>query len=318
VIIPYKDQADFDAAHAAGSRIITASSVPALFGKSRFVGQTALYYHLTGEVPLPPVDTVLTRRGRRYERLAAEDVAEAKGWRVEQVYGYAEHPKMGRRFLASPDTVAWQPIGSEWAGEDGIGEAKTVAEPIYEELWAEGPPLDVELQHQAQFATTGAKWGYISALVIGAFRHDIVVYETAPNPAAIELIEKAAEAFLALLDAGTPPEPDQHETSLRALHVLYPKADPGKILLMEDDESASRFDEWMRARDMRLSAEKAEKSAKEWFQAQAQDAGLIRLAGGRSIEIKVIERAGYTVKATSYRKLDAKVIAPLIGGRVDI
>jgi hypothetical protein len=69
---------------------------------------------------------------------------------------------------------------------------------------------------------------------------------------------------------------------------------------------------------MRLSAEKAEKAAKDWFQAQAQDAGLIRLAGGRSIAIQVIERAGYTVKPSSYRRLDAKVIAPLIGGRVDI
>jgi hypothetical protein len=316
VIIPYKDQADFDAVHAAGSRIITASNVPALFGKSRFVGQTALYYHLTGEVPLPDISgSNIVERGRDMEDLAAKRVRrEHPGWQVTQVYGRSEHPGFSGRLIASPDMTA--------ITEDGrllVGEGKVVARSIFEDRWQDGPPIDVELQNQTQLACEpDADAGFISALIVGDFTLDCIVYETARNPAAIELIEQAAEAFLALLDAGTPPNPDQHETSLRALHTLYPRADPGRILLMEDDESASRFDEWVRARDMRLSAEKAEKAAKDWFQAQAQDAGLIRLAGGRSIEIKVIERAGYTVKPTSYRKLDAKVIQPLIGGRIDV
>lgn len=319
MIRPLKDYepGEFERLHAAGSRILTASNIPALFGKSRFVGQFALAQHLLGTVPLKDIsDSPVVLRGKDLEPVTAAKVMKETGWKIDSVFGYAEHPVLGSSALASPDMLAWDPDRD--LKDVGIGEGKVVAGPIFEDRWADGPPIDVELQHQFQFRCTGARWGFISALVVGDFRLDLILYRTFPNHEAIELIDEAAAAFLSLLADGKTPDPDTHETSLRALHSLYPNSDPGKILMMDDPSSAELFDRWLAVTEARKHHEKIEKDIKAHFRSKLKDEGLIQLDGGRRVRVKTINKKGFEVKPTSFKQLEPARIEMLIGGPVEI
>lgn len=301
-------EGEFERVHAAGSRILTASNVAALFGKSPWSGRFGLACHMTGRVPFLPISTALTQRGKDLEETSARLVAREKGWKVETVNGYAEHPSYHGRVLASPDMIAWRPDRRR----PGVGEGKVVARPMFEQRWADGPPIYVELQHQLQLRNTGADWGFISALVVGDFMLDLIVYETKPNRPAIKIIDKAIGEFFKILDAGDMPEPDPHSDSLRALHTLYPKADPGLIVPLEDAESIRIYDAAVIARDTRLAADKVEKDAKAYFRAKAKGAGLVELPGGRKCVIKVVRRDRVVTEALSYRQLDFVHVKPML------
>lgn len=302
---PY-EPGEFDRVHAAGSGILTASMVPALFGHSRFAGRYAIAAHISGQCPLPEVDNPMTRRGKLLEPVVAK-MLEGEDYAVDRhdLGIYARHATI-EGFGASPDVVVWDESDVPASLEPGIGEIKVVSELIYKDTWADGPPLEVELQHQAQYACCpGAEWGVIAALVVGAFRLDLVVYRTTRNPGAIKLIEDAAKALLDMLAAGQLPEPDTHESAAAVLQALHP-VDPCKEIALagaEAVEAGRLFDDWKAASETRLAAEKTEKAAKAWFMARAGDASRLLIGNDRRVEIKDVSRAGYTVKPSSYRQV---------------
>lgn len=299
---------EFDELHQPGGRNLTASNIAALFGKSPWSGRFGLACHVTGSVPFPEIASNIIQRGRDLELVSAMIVAREKGWKVEAINAYAEHPTFKRRVTASPDMLAWK----EGEFLPGIGEGKVVAAPLFQDRWADGPPIYVELQHQLQLRCTGATWGFISALIVGDWRLDLVVYETKPNKPAMKIIDTAVGDFFKIIDSGSMPDPDPHEDSLRALHSLYPKADPGLIVLCEDEKSIKLFDDAVAARQRRLEAEKIEDEAKAHFKCMAKDAGLVKLPKGRNVLIKVISRGESVVKASSYRRLDFEHFVPLL------
>lgn len=298
---PY-EPGEFDAVHAAGSGLLTASMVPALFGHSRFAGRYAIAAHISGKHPLPDVDNPMTRRGKLLEPVVAK-MLEGEGYKVDRhdLGIFAKHPTI-EGFGASPDVVVWDKSGERL--EPGIGEIKVVSELIYKDTWGDGPPLEVELQHAAQYACCpGAQWGVIAALVIGAFRLDLIVFRTTRNPGAVTLIEDAARALLDMLAAGELPEPDTHESAAAVLQALHP-VDPGKELVLAGEEAVAAgrlFDDWKAASETRLAAEKTEKAAKAWFMAKAGNASRLLIGNDRRVEIKDQERSGYTVKPTRFR-----------------
>lgn len=296
---------EFERLHAAGSGILTASQIPALFGHSRFGGRYAVAAHISGRHEMEFADNPMTARGRRLEPIAAEMLDE-EGYAVLRLPAgmYAPHPDFAGRFTASPDAVAIKLDDPD--GLDRIVEIKTVAELVYREKWQDGPPLEVEIQHQAQFACCeGAAHGIIAALVVGAFRLDLIVYPTERNDAAVKLIEDAARALLDLIDAGELPEPDTHASAAAVLQALHP-VDPAKEIALTGPqavEAGQRFDTWKRAAAERLAAEKAEKAEEAWFMALGADAARILIGNDRRVEIKDISRAGYTVKPTTFRQV---------------
>jgi hypothetical protein len=299
---PY-DPGEFERVHAAGSGILTASQIPALFGHSRFGGRYAIAAHISGRVPMESADNPMTARGRRLEPIAAEMLAEDGYSIVRPKMGlYANHPAFDGRFVASPDAVAW----ALEKDAPGIVEIKVVSELVYRDRWSDGPPLEVELQHQAQFAACeGAEWGVIAALVIGAFRLDLIAYPTQRNEGAVKLIEGAARALLDILAAGEMPEPDTHESAAKVLQALHPIDPSREITLTGSDleEASRRFNDWQRAAAERLAAEKIEKDSKAWFLAMAKDASRILIGNDCRVEIKDVTRAGFTVKPSTYRQV---------------
>lgn len=296
---------EFERLHAAGSGILTASQIPALFGHSRFGGRYAVAAHISGRHAMEFADNPMTARGRRLEPIAADMLGE-EGFHVgrESAGMFAAHPAFDGRFTASPDALAFRK--DEIDQPPRIVEIKTVAELVYREKWQDGPPLEVELQHQAQFACCeDAAHGIIAALVVGAFRLDLNVYPTERNDAAVKLIEDAARALLDLIDAGEMPEPDTHASAAAVLQALHP-VDPAKEVALTGPqavEAGQRFDAWKKAAAVRLAAADAEKAEEAWFMALGQDAARILIGNDRRIEIKDISRAGYTVKPTTFRQV---------------
>ena len=294
----------FEKMHACGSGIVTASQVPALFGESRFSGRFATLAHIKGLAPLESFgNEALMDRGQRLERVALEMVAEEKGWTVEQVKAWKAHERIDR-LAASPDAVAWMDQ-VEPETLPGIGEVKVVADMVWSKLWQEGPPLDVELQHQTQFACTGASWGFIAALVVGTFRWDLIVYETKPRADVIAILEAEVETALTKLDQGDLGAPDEHEASIRASQRLW-APDPDKVLSLNEPEADQQLAAWLKARDTRLEAEKTEKAAKAYFAARAVDAGLIRCPSGGTVAVTNVFRKAYQVAASESRRLTPK------------
>lgn len=300
---PYAD-GEFERVHAAGSGILTASQVPALFGHSRFAGRYAVAAHISGRVPLESADNPMTARGRRLEPIAAE-MLEEDGYYVDHLKTgmYAKHLSIPN-FAASPDAIAFRI--SETGGHPLLVEIKVVAEMVYREAWADGPPLEIELQHQAQFACCeGSLFGVIAALVVGAFRLDLITYQTSRNNAAVKLIEDAARALLEILAAGEMPEPDTHESAAAVIQALHP-IDPAKEIVLAGEQAkraAELCDLWKESAAARLKAQKDEAACKAWFLATAGDASRVLIGNDRRVEVKDVSRKGYTVEPSTYRSV---------------
>ena len=287
----------FEKLHACGSGQITASNAAALLGVGKYAGRYALAAHVSGRHPLPDADNARTRMGRWLEPVAAGMLAEETGLKVRSIRAYARCRAVPK-LVASPDTLFWEPND-----DPGIGELKLVHEQIFDREWMDGPPIHHLVQHQTQFAATGAKTGRIGALVWGMSRFELIAFPTEPNPRAIALIEQEARDLLAKLEQGEMPEPDPHPTSVDALHALYPHLVPGKVVELQGERQAEGqklFDEWQEVKARLSQDQKRADEIKNWMAAQAVDADLLRIDQLRSVTAKIVERKGYEVKPSRY------------------
>lgn len=294
----------FDKLHACGCGVLTASYVPALVGHHRFTGKYGLAAHIAGKVPLPDATNNYTRAGKAFQpAILGMAAAERRTWQIENLDAYARHPGF-RRLIASPDALAW----ALDQGSPGIGEVKMVSDRVFKRDWRPPPgepALDAMLQHQAQFACTGADWGFIACYVEG-YSRDLHIYDTVPIPAAMDMILQQTRDLFALLDHGLLPEPDEHPASIDALHAIYPAVDPGKIVSLDGDEARTRFDEWQQAK-LDLSKVKATEAAcKAWFSMQDPEAGQFRIGNQRTVTVKMQHRREVVQPACDFRKWDLK------------
>lgn len=294
----------FEKLHDAGSGVFTASLISALFGESRFTGRFAAMCHVAGLVPIKFAGNQLTERGKALESLVISMVDEDHPWSSVQARAWRRHPRIAG-LVASPDAVSWRAVGDTLEVEPGIGEVKVVNELDFQQRWLDGPPLDVELQHQTQFACTGAAWGWIAALVVGAFRWDLLVYPTEPDPRVIGIIEDEVTKALADLEAGDMGAPDEHGSSIAAAERLW-APDPSKILHLNDPEADDRLERWLQARADRLAAEKLEDAQQRYFAARALDHALIRCPGGGSVKVSLHRRKAFAVEAQEVRRMEPK------------
>lgn len=284
----------FEKLHACGSGEITASNAAALLGVGKYAGRYALAAHVSGRHPLPDADNARTRMGRWLEPVVAGMLAEETGLKVRSIRAYARCRSVPK-LVASPDTLIF-----EKDGQPAIGELKLVHEQIFDREWMDGPPIHHQVQHQTQFAATGAKTGRIGAAVWSIKRGlELIAFPTEPNPRAIELIEREARSLLELLARGEMPEPDPHPTSIDALHALYPHLVPGKVVELQGAKQAEGqklFDEWMEVRARIAADEKRREQIRDWMAAQSVDADQLRIDQLRIVNIRLTEKKGYEVK----------------------
>lgn len=183
-----------------------------------------------------------------------------------------------------------------------------------------GPPRHVEIQLQVQmYVGDGDKpftWGTIPAWVGGEIKY----FERKPIPKLWAMLEEKATAFFADVEAKREPEPFGATFEIEALNLLFP-TQVGNPLMMDELTKENlaiaekvRTMKWHGAE--RLGHEKGEKAIKAELQALAKEHDAIHLPYGIRVDIKQQARAGFTVKPTTFKVVDAYVPKDLPEGNI--
>jgi predicted phage-related endonuclease len=277
---------------------VNGSEIAALFRRNPYLTPFALYAEKAGLAELATPESEVLRRGRILEPAVAAGVQEERPhWGIEKAAEYVWSPTW--RLGCTPDFYARCP-------DRGLGvvQAKTVARPVFEDEWAEGPPQWIILQTLQEMMLTDSRWGAIAALVMSAYTVDIQIWEFDRHEAAEARIVAAAEMFWSDIAAGKPPEAEWSRDD-EVIKALYPR-DNGAIVdlsgdgrlveLLEDYEQLSTIG---RDVECRLRAVKAEIAAKLGNAATAT-------LPGWEVTHKTQKRTGYVVGDTEFRVLRIK------------
>lgn len=232
---------------------ITSTRVPALFGLSPYMTDFELYHVMRGEVEDGFQENERTIWGNRIEEVIAKGTAEDVGINIRRLNAYARHddePAMGSSFDYE--------IVSHSDGP-GILECKNVDGLVFRDSWIKDgdyieAPAHIEIQFQHQLEVKNRDWGIISALVGGNHLVTIVRERDRETGAALR---EAVTQFMAMVRAGTPPEPDFNRDAA-FIAKLYRRAGGEALDLRGDEhirELCAKYDE-------AAAAEKAAKTAK--------------------------------------------------------
>lgn len=185
-----------------------------------------LYYRLKNKEVVEIEQTERMKCGTFLESPIAAMLAEKNGWTIRRMNEYMYLPE--KRIGASFDYAI---------GDDAILEIKNVDSLAYRDGWIvdedgniEAPP-HIEIQFQVQLLVSGRKRGYIGALVGG---NRLIEVEREQDLSVHEAIFKNSGDLWAMVDSGTPPEPDfPADAEFIARFMNY--AQPNKVMNIGDN-----------------------------------------------------------------------------------
>ena len=280
----------FEAIHAPGSRILTASRWPCLIlppeqRPAWLCSPYELGAHMLGLRPMPePGDEV--RRGKQLEGVALEMLAEE-----------IEEELEGQTWV----THEWLDAGATLDGISRAGipaETKVVDGRDFDRDWVSGPPLYPTLQSQCQIACSGADHGWIGALVLRHKKLEMHAFRVDRHTRIIAALEREASKFSDMLERELLPTPDASPASYAALQDLVTVN--GATIQVPGMEAIERAAKWRQAKADKAAAEKMIEAQQQWFAANAQDAAILELEDGTAINRAQRKRKGYTTQDTTY------------------
>jgi len=179
--------------------------------------------------------------------------------------------------------------------------------------WDNGPPRHIEIQTQQQMAV-GAdgkpfNWGIIGVFNCG----EMTYFRREPVPRLWDALRDESQSFFADVLRKKEPEPFGSPVELPLLSEIYPTVKRmvrnfaeimGEKELIDWSEKL-RMCEWHSKE--RLGHERAEKKLKAEILGLMQDAAEGLFAHGIKANVNQVERAGYTVKPTTYKTLSLYV-----------
>jgi predicted phage-related endonuclease len=277
---------------------INGSEVAALFRRNPYLTPFALYADKAGLAELATPDSEVLRRGRILEPAVAAGVQEERPqWRIEKAAEYVWSPSW--RLGCTPDFYARCPdMGL------GVVQAKTVAKPVFDEDWAEGPPQWIILQTLQEMMLTGASWGAIAVLVMSSYTVDIQIWEFKRHQAAEKRIIATAKAFWKDVATGKPPEAEWGRDD-EVIRALYPRDNGTIIDLSADGRMAQLLEDYEQLSTMGRNAENRLRAVKAEIAAKLGNAAAATLPGWE-VTHKTQKRAGYVVQDTEFRVLRIK------------
>lgn len=300
--------------HALRLRHVGSSEIPALFGcqPAYALSLWSLWMVKAGRAEPPPVEGNRVEAGKRFEPVIAQWVADREGWAIEKG-GYASD---GRGAGASLDyVIAGDPK------EEGPGplECKSVDWLQHRQTWtAAEPPPHILLQLQHQLAVTGYTWGAVGAVVGG---NEPKVYRYKARPKLIAEIKRRVAEFWESVEAGIPPAVDGSDSAAAIIRQLFPDDDGAEepADLSADNELPELCAGFLRARELRRDAERAEAAAQNAIMAKLGDHRAAQCEGfviraptvpGKPDRIITAEDIGQVIKGRAgYRKLTVKEVA---------
>lgn len=234
---------------------IHASEAATLYGAHRYQSAYSLAQMKLG-LEIPASDPKSAAKGHKWERFIAEQAVDelnetATDGRIyellalprEVVFTNERYPSLS----ATPDGVVTCRSANGAFLWMGPVECKKVRWSKAQE-WADGPPLDYQVQHHVQMACMGAPRGVVAAIIGDELTVSIEEYSSARGNA----IHAAASTFLHDLSAGHLPNVDGLEATTKALGLVYRRATEEQVLLpMETadwieqiDKANEMLDEW--------------------------------------------------------------------------
>lgn len=268
---------------------IGASETAAACGISPWQSARELYHRKRGELP-PIEDNRYMRLGRKLEPVIADEFELETGLTIAErspgLFSLSDSPHI----LATPDAII---------DAGTLVEIKTMndrrAKDSLGEIGSDEIPLEWNLQAQQQMLVMGAEQVYFAVLVGGS---DFRVYEVIRHEGLIQSITDRVTDLWRRIQEGDPPPIEDHPSNLQLAKDLYREV-RGEVVTLSD----AAVESWLRfetQRDLANEHKKLADQAKARVLMELGEAGAGELPDGRFVRRKLIEKAEYTVNATSY------------------
>jgi predicted phage-related endonuclease len=285
----------------ARQRGVTATDVPKVLGVSRW--ETARHVFLdkvepAREVPLEELPMRL-RWGLRLEDDLTEEYAAVHGERPRHfphsLARSLEYPWL----LATPDRYLDEP-----AGQIPL-ELKTAADG---EHWGREGTDDVPMEHfvqvAAQCVVLGAPYGRLAVVIRN---DDFRRYLIEPSARVRSLVVNRSREFWGLVERDEMPPADfGHPATLALLGRMYGVEEARSVCLGAEAAAAAR--EYVELGRQEKELARRRNAAKARLLEEMGGAGVAHLPGGWELRRKVVSRAGYTAKPTTYPQLRVRTL----------
>jgi len=214
----------------------------------------------------------------------------------QEFYRSAEHPFMlatidGRYATTEGDTDTWH-----------LYEGKTTSA-WNAKAWKDDVPLAYWVQAQHNLAVTGYQDCAV-AVLIGGQRYESAVVGR-DDVYIAQLIELESDFYHNHLVPQVPPAIDGSKASEDALKVLFPE-DDGTELTTDDPDAEDAIRRYLDYKQAVSEFEAKKRKAANEIKALLGMAERATIGGKYRATWKTIERAAYSVEASSYRKLDVR------------
>lgn len=281
---------------------VTASAIGCLLGVHEYWTPLGLWAVKTGAIKEDPEETGPMRRGRLLEPVAIQLLREERPtWKVEAPAIYLRDPDA--RIGATPDLFVVDPERGP-----GIVQLKTVEPGVFHRKWWDSetretmPPLWIAVQAIVEADLAGVQWAAVAAMTVG-FGLDLKIVDVPIHAGVLARARAAVADFWRTIAEGRKPDADLGRDGA-LIEDLY--APTGEIVdLTNANELPTLADERERLSVAKSSAEKRLKDIKAEMLVKMNGASAARIAGGRLITAKRIDRAGYSVNPTSW--IDVRV-----------
>ncbi|MCX5516193.1 endonuclease [Kaistia algarum] len=288
---------------------IGASVVGALLGVHSYTTLYEQWALKSGAIEADPEETPAMRRGRHLEPVAIELLREDfPRWKViaNPMPGGMYFVDRGARLSATPDAFVIDPDRAGY----GVVQIKSVDGRIFREGWRDPdtqdvvPPLWIGVQAIFDAHLSGASWAAIGALVVGAGL-ELHIVDVPIHPGIVDRVREAAARFWPMVDAGTAPDPDFARDG-ETIAAMFGQDNGETIDLSGDNELPELVDEYESLAAEKAAVDRSLKIIKAAFLSKLGNAAAGRLADGRVITAKTVNRAAYSVAPSSYRSIRIK------------
>lgn len=289
------------------ARDVTASVAGCLLGVHDYTTAYELWALKTRRLDEAAAETDAMRRGRLLEPVALQILKEEHPkWDVRANKFYYRDP--AERLGATPDIIA--------SNEHGLGivQVKSVEASTFRKKWKSPDgeiqlPIWIAVQAIVEAHLTGAKWACVAALV-ASYGIEFELIDVPIHAGVVERVLGAVRDFWRLVDSGGFPDPDYGRDCGLIERFMAPGDGPAADL-SGDNEVPLLVEEIDQLKEQERAAKAASdrrREIKAQLLVKLGGAPVGRLADGRLITSKTINRPAYQAKASSYVDLRVKEI----------
>jgi len=207
------------------------------------------------------------------------------------LYRHPEHEWL----IATPDALEVDEAGQTV----GVVDGKNAGHYAADDWDDDGAPVDYICQITWQMITMVVRRGYLVAAIGG--RPPVERAFDLDDDFARMLIGCGSE-FWPLVQAGTPPPLDDTRSAAAWIVARYPDADPAAVVDLDEDDVAL-LAELVSVEEQMDALKQARRGVETAIKERLAEASIGSYQGRDFVTWKTVERAGYEVKPTTYRRL---------------